>query len=67
MAVPEAVVNVENEPANLEELLKSKEQQPAADPNAPAPNMTRDTEVSKIISPEDAAGNPSNRDSWNGT
>lgn len=56
VAVPEPVVDVRNEPANLEELLSTKGQQPDAN-NAPLPNMTRDTEVSKIISPEDAAGN----------
>ncbi len=57
VAVPDAVVNTENEPSTLEELLHAKPQQPAIDPHAPSPNMTRDTEVSKIITPEDAAGN----------
>ncbi len=56
VAVPEPVVNVEHEPANLEELLSKQGQQPETASNQPAPNVTRDTEVSKIISPEDAAG-----------
>jgi len=56
VAVPEAAVDVRNEPENLEELLRAKAQQSSSSNNEPAPNMTRDTEVSKIISPEDAAG-----------
>jgi len=48
------------EPDSLDDLLRAETNaRPAgASPatNEPAPNMTRDTEVSKIISPEDAAG-----------
>lgn len=48
------------EPQNMEELMQAKTPYvpPAATPteNRESPNMTRDTEVSKIISPEDAAG-----------
>jgi pilus assembly protein CpaB len=49
-----------NEPESLDDILRNKEgaapAQPAIDTSAPAPNVTRDTEVSKLISPEDAAG-----------
>ncbi|MDX2096003.1 MAG: Flp pilus assembly protein CpaB [Alphaproteobacteria bacterium] len=51
-----------NEPESLDDILRPNEATtPAAevaeiDPYAPAPNVTRDTEVSKLISPEDAAG-----------
>ena len=43
-----------NNPQNLDDILKARSN--AVNPNAPEPNMTRDTEVSKIISPEDASG-----------
>ena len=48
-----------NEPKSLDDILKAHVNDPNAagyDPNAVEPNMTRDTEVSKIISPEDASG-----------
>jgi hypothetical protein len=52
------------EPDSLDDLLRAestnKPQEPEApaviDPNDPSPNMTRDIEVSKIISRQDAAG-----------
>ncbi len=56
VAVPEKV-QLENEPETLDDILRGVTPfQPAPLSNEPAPNMTRDTEVSKIISPEDAAG-----------
>ena len=49
-----------NEPQSLDDILRAKSpgdpNAPGYDPSVPEPNMTRDTEVSKIISPEDAAG-----------
>ncbi len=50
-----------NDPQSLDDILRAKSgannpNAPDYDPNSPEPNMTRDTEVSKIISPEDAAG-----------
>ncbi len=48
-----------NEPDSLDDLLKAKQGAPAAEaavaPSGPETNVTRDTEVSKIITPEDAA------------
>lgn len=60
--VANAAVNpiTANEPESLDDILRGKgganPAQPAVDAGAPAPNVTRDTEVSKLISPEDAAG-----------
>ena len=49
----------QGEPENLDDLLRAgNPHDPNSsnyDPSIPEPNMTRDTEVSKIISPEDAA------------
>ncbi len=53
---------VPGEPESLDDILRAKdgnapvaEAAPAPEPGAPETGVTRDTEVSKIISPEDAA------------
>ena len=43
------------EPESLDDLLNAKTPYDATN-SAPNENLTRDTEVSKIISPEEAAG-----------
>lgn len=51
---------IANEPESLDDILRSNGGADPAEqvvvPDAPAPNVTRDTEVSRLISPEDAAG-----------
>ena len=61
--VPVVKPAVANEPESLDDILRAKDgAAPAPQSDSapvasdPAPNVTRDTEVSKIISPEDAAG-----------
>jgi pilus assembly protein CpaB len=55
VAVPEKV-DLGQEPQSLEDVLRAQSEQAQEHTGGPSPNMTRDTEVSKIISPEDAAG-----------
>ncbi len=63
VAPAEAVAGTQNEPESLDDLLRVNTGEGLGEASAPtndgvavAPNMTRDTEVSRIISPEDAAG-----------
>lgn len=52
-----AIPPVKATPETLDDILKENIEEEAAAAMMPEENVTRDTEVSKIISPQDAAGN----------